>query len=174
MPQDKSNPPRELPVKQFDAQRYLTTWSNRELCLLCGSQVTPSMKGTSIYNVLFYFQPNIFLCCGTICFNSKCSIGWVAWTLLQCLVTGQPYLLLGRHPLGNLAMLIGGIIKGNLWRFDITIKFKWHALHIKNSCGKQVEGIQRWNQTYSLKPKGDILLNQVRLARFWSWIDFAE
>ena len=60
MPQDKSNPPRELPVKQFDAQRYLTTWSNRELCLLCGSQVTPSMKGTSIYNVLFYFHPNIF------------------------------------------------------------------------------------------------------------------
>ena len=50
MPQDKSNPPRELPVKQFDAQRYLTTWSNRELCLLCGSQVTPSIKGTSIYN----------------------------------------------------------------------------------------------------------------------------
>ena len=89
-------------------------------------------------------------------------------------MSGQPYLLLGRHPLGNLAMLIGGIIKGNLWRFDITIKFKWHALHIKNSCGKQVEGIQRWNQTYSLKPKGDILLNQVRLARFWSWIDFAE
>ena len=54
---------------------------------------------------------------------------------------------LGRHPLANLAMLIGGTIEGNLWRFDITFKFKWHALHIKNSCGKQVKGIQSWSQT---------------------------